>query len=795
MEQRAIWANRYAIFDEIASGGMATVYIGARLGRVNGRRVVAVKKLFEQYARETDFASMFFDEARRAAEVHHPNVVRTYQVLRVPDTLAIVMELVVGASLADLLRASREAKAEVPLPIAGAVMVGALHGLHAAHEATDEMRRPFGLVHRDVSPQNILVGKDGVARVIDFGVARAAGRLHTATGGMNGKYAYMSPEQIRQDEVGVATDIYAAGLVLWELLVGWKLYDGPSEVELLAKRAAGNFPVIPPSCASPRVPSTVDDIVMRALEAEPAARFASAEEMAGAITETLGVASPEEVAAWVLRLAEARIGLLDAKLREVEDAFDSGALEEVPHAPRDSEPAPRAPRDDPRPHLAPAAGPVGVVHALAAPDLRRLGAVDDPVPRPFGARVERAEPKPPPSYVSPPSPAAAAPPAFPPPPSSPRLATASEPGPSPKYASRTLVLGIAALAIVALAALKAFPGLLRSLATRGAARRGVALSFDHAAAAWGEIALYDATFRLGTSGDLVLHAPVAHVALDSRGNPTRLLLPVYALAAHGAAADVASQFSAWTRRPGAPLDVTGMAGHLEWSDGVAPGVPLLADGVAAQLALGGDAPRLHMETSDLTAVVGGTTLGPWAAELEAVPERTRLVIALDRTRPDAPPSITLTDSAALGALVSVTIPRRKFRVLGVPPALLGLAGDPDIDLTLAAQAPPGCDTVTADARLELFGVTLPALADEDGSEPAPVDVAFAGGVNGGAAGPLEVTNGTLAVHGLVSTVTGSVRLGRAGIALSIGLTLSGHKTQTRLALDTRTWTQRAGRPD
>ena len=330
---RIVWANRYAIFDEIASGGMATVYVAARLGQVSGGRVFAIKKLFEQFAKQPEFVAMFLDEARLAARIRHPNVIVTYQVLKIPDSLAIVMELVIGVSMVQLLQRCRDRGERMPTPIVGALVVGALRGLHAAHEASDEMGHPFGLVHRDVSPHNILVGKDGRTRVIDFGIAKAVGRLqNTEVGVTKGKFAYMSPEQIRGAAIDRRTDIYAAGVVLWEALVGRRLFQASSDAELLAKRAGTGVPVHGPSLIHATVPVLVDAVVLRALAQDAAARFATAEEMACAVEDALGVASPEEIALWVDRLAHDKLAELEAKVAAVERAYESGELDVAPLA-------------------------------------------------------------------------------------------------------------------------------------------------------------------------------------------------------------------------------------------------------------------------------------------------------------------------------------------------------------------------------------------------------------------------------------------------------------------------------
>src|SRR5262245_26416960 len=189
--------GRYAVYDELASGGLATVHLGRMRGAVGFSLTIAVKRLHPAYACDRGFVSMFVDEARLAARVRHPNVVPIFDVVAEQGELFLVMEYVHGLTLADLLRLGRERSHRAPPGVVASVLSGALEGLHAAHEARSEHGEPLGIVHRDVSPQNILVGADGVTRVLDFGVAKAAGRLQaSAEGVLKGKVPYMAPEHL-----------------------------------------------------------------------------------------------------------------------------------------------------------------------------------------------------------------------------------------------------------------------------------------------------------------------------------------------------------------------------------------------------------------------------------------------------------------------------------------------------------------------------------------------------------------------------------------------------------------------
>jgi serine/threonine protein kinase len=226
--------GRYALCGEIASGGMATVHLARQVGAAGFARIVAIKRLHARYARDPEFVAMFLDEARIVARIRHPNVVQTIDVVAEDGELFLVMEYIHGESLLRLTQMSNRAGRGLPVPVAAAIMVGALHGLQEAHDARGETGEPLGIVHRDVSPHNILVGTDGAARVLDFGVAKASQRIQTTLEGqLKGKLSYMAPEQITSRPMDRRTDVYAASVVMWEALTGTKLFQGDSEGAVL----------------------------------------------------------------------------------------------------------------------------------------------------------------------------------------------------------------------------------------------------------------------------------------------------------------------------------------------------------------------------------------------------------------------------------------------------------------------------------------------------------------------------------------------------------------------------------
>jgi serine/threonine-protein kinase len=275
---------------------MATVHLGQLVGPAGFTRTVAVKRLGPALAEDREAVAMLLDEARLAARLHHPNVAATIDVVIEPQDSCIIMEYVHGESLARLLRA--EGSARPSAAVVSAIVVGTLRGLHAAHEVCDEKGEPLEIIHRDVSPQNIIVGADGIPRLIDFGIAKARRRLQSTTEGqLKGKLSYLAPEQIRGAPATRRTDIYAAGIVLWEALTGARLFDGDCAGAITEQILVGW--VDRPSKHSCELPEALDDVTLRALEPEPARRYQTAAEMADALERAVPPASPLQVAAWV----------------------------------------------------------------------------------------------------------------------------------------------------------------------------------------------------------------------------------------------------------------------------------------------------------------------------------------------------------------------------------------------------------------------------------------------------------------------------------------------------------------
>ncbi len=282
--QRAF--GRYELLIEMGSGGMAILYLARVRGPQDFEKLLAIKKIHSHLARKAAFVRMFLDEARIAAKIHHPNVVTTFDLGQIEGSYFIAMEYVHGQNLTDLLKAAVRERDKLPWPLAVRLVADAAAGLHAAHELTTEDGRPLGVVHRDVSPQNILVSYDGHVKVTDFGIAFAAEKLEqTESGILKGKVAYMSPEQTRGDVVDRRSDIFALGIVLWEAVCLKRLFREPNEASALLRVREADVP--PPRSQNSELPQALEDIVLKALALDPADRYDTAEELSEALERLL----------------------------------------------------------------------------------------------------------------------------------------------------------------------------------------------------------------------------------------------------------------------------------------------------------------------------------------------------------------------------------------------------------------------------------------------------------------------------------------------------------------------------
>jgi serine/threonine-protein kinase len=297
--------GRYKLYEEIAFGGMGAVHLCVLEGAGGFRRPVAIKRLHPHVGHGAARHELR-QEAWLGSLVRHPNVVPVLDLVEVNGNFLLVMEFVLGETVARLLRKH----GMMPVAVAVAIMGDVLHGLHAAHTATGANGHPLGIVHRDVSPQNILVGVDGVGRILDFGVAKCSWPEEkfgetTEVGFVKGKLGYIAPEQLLSEPLDARTDIFSAGVVLWEALTGRRLFKGLGPMQALVRLADRAIP--PPSAYNGEVTPKLDALVARALHRNPQSRFRSAEEFAEQLQTVMGRAHPGRVGRYVEQAAASAI--------------------------------------------------------------------------------------------------------------------------------------------------------------------------------------------------------------------------------------------------------------------------------------------------------------------------------------------------------------------------------------------------------------------------------------------------------------------------------------------------------
>jgi len=308
--------GRYQLLKRIAGGGMGEVFLARQAGIQGFEKLLVIKTLLPHLTEDQEFVQMFLDEARLAARLAHPNVIQIYDLGQEEDVFYIAMEHVYGEDLKRMWKQAYHAKRTIPVAIAARIVADAAAGLGYAHRLADGEGNPLGLVHRDVSPQNILLTFDGGVKLIDFGVAKAAGRAtKTQTGALKGKYAYMSPEQVDGLELDQRSDVFALGIVLWEMVTGSRLFRADSDVQTLKLVANCNVPA--PSEQNPDVPVELDPIVLRALARDRDQRYATMDalrlDLENWLAATGSQGSSAHLAAFMRELFAARLSREGAK--------------------------------------------------------------------------------------------------------------------------------------------------------------------------------------------------------------------------------------------------------------------------------------------------------------------------------------------------------------------------------------------------------------------------------------------------------------------------------------------------
>ncbi len=296
--------GKYELIEKVATGGMAEVFLAKQTGDGGFSKKVAIKRMFPHMADSPEATNMFLDEGRIAASFNHPNIVQIFDLGRQGDSLYLAMEYVHGRDLKRILERGSEADSTLPLSMAVHIVSQVAAGLHYAHEKHDERGKPMNVIHRDVSPQNVLVSDQGHIKVCDFGIAKAEERLqHTKQGQFKGKIAYMSPEQFETSVLDRRTDIYSLGVLLYETTTGQRVYDADTDLEILRLMSIGEIRL--PSEVVSGYPERLEAIILKCISKDPADRFATAEDLHVAMEAWLGETSSRPSATQIGRYIKA----------------------------------------------------------------------------------------------------------------------------------------------------------------------------------------------------------------------------------------------------------------------------------------------------------------------------------------------------------------------------------------------------------------------------------------------------------------------------------------------------------
>jgi hypothetical protein len=311
-------AGGYELLLEIAAGGMATVFLGRAIDGRGGAPLVAVKRPHKHLATDKIYLAMLLDEARLASAIQHDNVVRVRELGFDHGEPFIVMDYVEGASLSELRKELSGAGRAVDCRVAVRMILDALAGLHSAHELRDENGRHLGIIHRDVSPHNVLVGCDGISRLTDFGIAKAEDRVQvTRTHEVKGKLAYLAPERIDKRRIcTIQSDVFSMGVVFWECIAGRRLFRGEEAIDTLQEVVSA--PIPPLRRLGATIPPELDDVIMRGLSRDLETRYANAREFAAAIERAAGpsnIGTREDVARVIEAVFGARMRARHARIR------------------------------------------------------------------------------------------------------------------------------------------------------------------------------------------------------------------------------------------------------------------------------------------------------------------------------------------------------------------------------------------------------------------------------------------------------------------------------------------------
>lgn len=716
----------YSLVCPIADGGMAHLWAARAASGPAAGSLVAFKVIHSRFSDNATFRAMFLDEARLVSSVRHPQVAQVYELGEQSDLLYLALEYVDGDSLFELIAPDRT----VPLAIALRITADVCAGLHAVHGIRDEHGEPRNVVHRDVSPPNILVARSGAVKLIDFGIAHARGRAIGTTdeGSVKGTLRYMAPEQARREPLGPFTDVFGAGATLFRMLSGRAPYAAKSDIETMEALLAAA-----PSTASlgPDVPAPVAAIVQRAIAPLPANRFRTAEELRASLEGALAYLPPPDVAAWVQ--ANMSAGARERAARVADAIRGTAAAAAPPPAPNTTVPMARpiAPREEAPP---PGMMDIGALVARAKEEKRAEGAP----PAPDAPRTAPKEWRP----------SGGAPP--------PDKARGAATGPSDGF-GKSIKIAIFAVALVALLTglLLALPSIVKDLAIGTAREIGLTMTVERAGVGFGGASLRGVKIASARAPSITASIGEIHITgltthdvrisnLDAHleGPDKELMVELSALLADARVRTAGTAKS--------PSHLTVVDAKLTWTKPRGPDSKLTASEIGVDVeSRGPGVEDARGKVGKLEIETPAAKLGPWGSSFDVSPATTRLRLLFDPPVSDGP-SALLVSGRALPTELTVTVPRSSFTNLGVRPADFGIPIEPsgDVEIKVAGKT-------LVDGHAELKGeLSLWGLKPQGFARP--IDLRIDGGLTGAPDKPYDLTKTTVTVGPFVAAVTGTV---------------------------------------
>ena len=720
--------DRYELVAPIGEGGMAQVWAARQRGKHGFEKLVALKAIHPRFAEDPKFRAMFLDEARLVSALEHNHVAQVFDLGEQQSLLFLVMEYVDGESLSALLVSAGKRLghvATVPPGTALRIVADVCAGLHAAHKLTDENGKPRGVVHRDVSPQNILLGLRGDVKLIDFGIALMRDRVvgDTDEGSLKGKLHYMAPEQAKRERVGPQSDVFAAGAVLYRMLAGKPPYDGGTEAMTLHMLVSGKPPAPLPDSVNPLVQAIVD----RALSLDPGDRYDSAAAMQNALEGAIAeLGYIPNIAAWVKENTSDRARARRAELAAKKKDAPPPAVPDLATA----MPTPSARSSEPP------SAPV-IAKDRSFMDVRKIAAdrAQESKAPPAQAREQEVLGDGGPKYVGPAT--------------IPRKRIANAP--------RLTMLAIGVVLLVALAALGLFllPMVARDRAVAAAREIGIELTIERVGVGFSGVTMRGirATFPrlpgVTATADEIYASGFSAQEVVVRGADVKM---------QGSVVDLAPELvllvdrgrGHFAGKPGSPRKITIAGARVAWLDVFGPSWRIDGREVGLEVeSKGRGVEEVRFAAGSFDVTTPKTQLGPWAYVVEHNPQTTRARLLFDPPVPDGPSALYVYGPNVAPQL-TVKIPRSPVARLGLRPEELGLPADLGTEVAVTIEGGRAVSgRIEAPFKVELFGARLKGVKN-------PVDVKLEGAANGAPGKELALEKTVANVGPFVADVLGSL---------------------------------------